>query len=57
MATERDVGPSTLQSAEQGFVNPFFCVVILVKNRPGTALKSPNLTEVYPLDYPINALR
>jgi hypothetical protein len=50
-------GPSTSQNAGRGFVNPFFCVYILVKNNHGTALKSPNRTEDYPLNYPRNALR
>jgi hypothetical protein len=27
-------GPSALQSAGRGYVNPFFCVVILVENHP-----------------------
>lgn len=45
-------GPSASQSAGQGCVNPFFCVVILVKNHPGTALISSNRME----DLPSNAL-
>ena len=50
-------GPSESQSARQRCVNPFFCVMIFVKNHPGTALKSPSRTEDYPLNYPGNALK
>ena len=45
--------PSASQSARlRGYVNPLFCLVILVENNPGTALKSPNPTEFYHLDHP-----
>ena len=50
-------GPSASQSAGRGYVDPFFCVVILFRNHHGTAPESPNRTEDYPLDYPSNALR
>ena len=50
-------GPPASQSAGRVCVNPFFCVVILVKNNSGTALKSRNPTEDNPLDCPSNALR
>ena len=44
--------PSASQSARlRGYVNPFFCPVILVEDNPGTALKS-NPTESYRLDHP-----
>jgi hypothetical protein len=46
-------GSSASQSTGRRCVNPFFCVVILIKNHPGTALISPNLKE----DYPSNVLR
>ena len=44
------------QRTGRGCVNPFFCVVILVKNHPGTVLKSPNRTMLYPLYYQSKAL-
>ena len=47
-------GPPASQSAGRGYVNPFFCPAILVKNHPGIALLSPNRTEDHPLG---NALR
>ena len=46
-------GSPASQNAGRACVNPFFCVVIFVKNRHGTALKLLNRTE----DYPSNALR
>ena len=49
-------GPSASQSTGRVLVNPFFYVVILVKNNSGTAVKSPNHTEDYPLDWS-NTLR
>jgi hypothetical protein len=48
-------GSSASQTARRGYVNPFFCVVILVDNHPGTVLESPNRTEDNPLDYPSSA--
>ena len=50
-------GHSASQSAGRECVNPFFCVVILAKNYPGTVLDSLNRTEDHPLDYQRNASR
>ena len=50
-------GHSASQSEGRGCVNPFFCVVVLAKNYPGTALDSLNRTEDHPLDYRRNASR
>ena len=57
--TYHSTPPSASQSARRGpaYVNPFFCVVMLVCNRPRTALKSPNPTENNPLDNPNNVSR
>jgi hypothetical protein len=52
-------GPSASQSAGRGYVNPFFCVAVLVENHRGIAIKSPIRTEDsdQPLDHPICALK
>ena len=50
-------GPLVSQSAGQGCVDLFFCIVMLVKNHPQTVLESPNRMEDNPLDNPSNALR
>ena len=49
-------GPSASQTVGRRCVDTFFCVVTLANNHPGTALKSPGLTEGHPLDHPSNVL-
>ncbi len=47
--------PRNYKAQDEGASKPFY-VAILLKNHPGTALKSPNHTEDS-LDHPSNALR